>query len=393
MHDYNFLIALAIILLSTKFLGLLTEKIHFPQIVGALIAGILIGPSGLGLVGETDLIVKISSIGVIILMFLAGIETDLNELKSVGKASAIIAICGVVLPLVTGAIIYFSFYEGFENLDKIEILKGFFVGVVLTATSVSVTIETLKELGFLKGRMGSAIVGAAIIDDVIGIIALTIISSFASPDVRITKVIFSIIGYVVFIAVVGFIAHKFFEKIERKYYHSKRISVYAFVFCLLMAWTSEVVFGIADITGAYFAGLILCNIMEGREFIARKFEITSYMIFAPVFFASIGIKTDLSTLTSSIILFALVLTIGAILSKLIGCGLAAKFSGFNKQDSMAIGVGMVSRGEVALIVAQKGAALGMISASLFPAIILVVIITTLITPILLKFVLAKKKIG
>ena len=161
------------------------------------------------------------------------------------------------------------------------------------------------------------------------------------------------------------------------------------MFCLILAYISEVVFGIADITGAYFAGLILCNIMRTREYIAKKMTVISYMFFSPLFFASIGIKTVVTGMTGTLVVFSLILLAVAILSKIIGCGLGAKVCGFNMHESVSVGIGMISRGEVALIVAQKGAQAGLISESLFPAIVVVVIVTTLITPILLKIAMKK----
>ncbi len=389
MENHNYLIALALILISTKFFSSVSKKAHLPQVVGALLAGIVLGPSMFGIIDESEFINHVSTIGVIMLMFLAGIDTELDELKKTGLKSCFIALSGAILPFIVGTGIYLAFYSDIANINEVQLLEAFFIGVVISATSVTITVETLREMGYLKGKMGSAIVGAAIIDDIIGIIMLTIISNFKSSDVEIGGIFLNILAYFAFLVIVGFIAHKLFVIIEKRYFHMRRVAIYAFSFCLFMAWASEVLFGITDITGAYFAGLILCNIMDARQYIARKFVVTSYMFFAPVFFASIGISTDLHSLNTSIILFSIVLLTGAILSKFVGCGLTAKLSGFNNQESMAIGAGMVSRGEVALIVAQKGAAINLIKPSLFPAIVLVVIVTTLITPILLKFILRK----
>ncbi len=393
MESHSYLIVLALILMSTKFFGSLSKKAHLPQVVGALLAGVILGPSFFGVIEGTEFIEHVSAIGVIMLMFLAGIDTELDELKKTGLSSLLIALGGALLPFAIGTIVYLAFYSDLNNISNTELLEGFFIGVVISATSVSITVESLREMGYLKGKMGSAIVGAAIIDDIVGIIMLTVISSFKSADVKIQSIFFDIGLYFIFLVVIGIIAHKIFKTIEHKYPHMRRVPIYAFSFCLFMAWASEVLFGIADITGAYFAGLVLCNIMDARQYIAKKFAVTSYMIFAPVFFASIGINTDLNSIDGSIVLFSMVLLIGAILSKFIGCGLAAKLSGFNRKESMAIGAGMVSRGEVALIVAQKGFALNLITAALFPAIVLVVIVTTLITPLLLKLILTNKKEG
>ncbi len=386
MESYEFLLVIAIILLSTKLLGLLSERVHMPQVVGALVAGILLGPSVLNFVGETDFLLKTSEIGVIMLMFLAGLDTDLGELKKTGVASFIIALIGVIVPLIGGTACYELFFR--DAADSLDFLKAVFIGVVLTATSVSITVETLREMGKLKGKVGTAILGAAVIDDILGIIILTVISGFADSSVNPVMVFVRIGLFFVFIAVVGFICYRMFQKMDVIWAHHRRLAIVSIAFCFILSYVAEAFFGIADITGAYFAGLILCNIMELREYVAKKINIMNYMFFFPVFFASIGIKTVLNGMNAEIALFSLVLLAIAVLSKVVGCGLGAKVCGFNGHDSLSIGVGMISRGEVALIVAQKGAAVGLINTNMFPAIVLVVIVTTLVTPILLKVVMS-----
>lgn len=390
MESYDFLLFVAIILLSTKIFSLLSQKVNMPQVVGALLVGVLLGPSCLNILHETDFLTKSAEIGVIFLMFLAGLDTDFDDLKATGKSAVIIAFVGVLIPLGSGFLTYFLFFHG-ERPDTMIFLESTFVGIVLTATSVSITVETLREMGKLKGKMGTSILGAAIIDDILGIIALTVITSFAVPGVEIMVVLLKIFLFFVFIAVCGFFVFRLFRKLEIVYGTKRRVAIYAVVFCLLLSYISEVYFGVADITGAYFAGLILCNVTETKSYIASKINITSYMFFTPIFFASIGIKTVIMGMSQELILFTLALLIVAILSKIVGCGLGAKICGFSNMDSLAIGVGMISRGEVALIVAQKGEQAGLISSTLFPAIVLVVIVTTLITPILLKAVVYMKE--
>jgi len=390
MESYDFLLFVAIILLSTKIFSLLSQKVNMPQVVGALLVGVLLGPSCLNILHETDFLTKSAEIGVIFLMFLAGLDTDFDDLKATGKSALIIAFVGVLIPLGSGFLTYFLFFHG-ERPDTMIFLESAFVGIVLTATSVSITVETLREMGKLKGKMGTSILGAAIIDDILGIIALTVITSFTVPGVEIMLVLLKIFLFFVFIAVCGFFVFRLFRKLEIVYGTKRRVAIYAVVFCLLLSYISEVYFGVADITGAYFAGLILCNVTETKSYIASKINITSYMFFTPIFFASIGIKTVITGMSQELILFTLALLIVAILSKIVGCSLGAKICGFSNMDSLAIGVGMISRGEVALIVAQKGEQAGLISSTLFPAIVLVVIVTTLITPILLKAVVYMKE--
>ena len=390
MESYDFLLFVAIILLSTKIFSLLSQKVNMPQVVGALLVGVLLGPSCLNILHETDFLTKSAEIGVIFLMFLAGLDTDFDDLKATGKSSVIIAFVGVLIPLGSGLLTYYLFFHG-QRPDTMIFLESAFVGIVLTATSVSITVETLREMGKLKGKKGTSILGAAIIDDILGIIALTVITSFTVPGVDIMVVLLKILLFFVFIAVCGFFVFRLFRKLEIVYGTKRRVAIYAVAFCLLLSYISEVYFGVADITGAYFAGLILCNVTETKSYIASKINITSYMFFTPIFFASIGIKTVITGMSQELILFTLALLIVAILSKIVGCGLGAKICGFSNMDSLAIGVGMISRGEVALIVAQKGEQAGLISPTLFPAIVLVVIVTTLITPILLKAVVYMKE--
>ena len=385
MENYNFLLVIALILLSTKTFGLLSSHVHMPQVVGALLAGIILGPSCLGWVEETDFLVKASEIGVIMLMFMAGLDTDLSELKKTGLASFIIAVIGVIVPLIGGTGVYFLFFA--ETMDFQTILRGLFVGVVLTATSVSITVETLREMGKLNGKVGTAIVGAAVIDDILGIIVLSFMSSFSDPSASPVKAGLQILAFFVFLAVVGLVVHYVFKTMEEAVGQKRRIAIYALAFALLLSYAAETFFGVADLTGAYFAGLILCNIANLRQYIGKKVNVASYMMFSPLFFASVGIKTDLSGLTMEYIWFAFALLLVAILSKIIGCGLGAKICGFSNRDCLRIGAGMVSRGEVALIVAQKGLSAGLIAATEIPAVVLVVIATTLITPLLLSSVM------
>lgn len=377
--DYSFIIAIAIILLSTKVLGVASEKVNMPQVVGALIAGLLLGPSCFGLIGETDFLIKAAEIGVIVLMFNAGLETDVKELKNTGLSALVIASIGVIVPFLGGAGCYLLFNS---EPDPSKMLKAAFIGVVLTATSVSITVETLREIGKLKSRVGTAIMAAAVIDDILGIVVLTVLTGFTDSSVKPITILLRIIVYFIFLAVIAFIVRKFF--VGRKWGGKKRTAIFALAFCLAVSYASEEFFGIADITGAYFAGVMLSGTRKATEYIFDCTNKMSYMFFSPIFFASIGIKTELAGLNGNLILFAVVLTAVAIITKIIGCGLGARLTGFKTYDSIWIGLGMVSRGEVALIVAQKGSMAGLIAGTMFPAVVLVVIVTTLITPLLLK---------
>lgn len=389
--DYGYLATLAIILLSTKVLGLASRKVHMPAVVGALLAGIILGPSCFGVVSQTDFLEKTAEIGVIILMFLSGLETDLEELKENGIASFIIALIGVIVPLIGGGLTYYIMNP--EGGASINLLKAIFVGVTLTATSVSITVETLRELGKLSGRMGTTILGAAVIDDIIGIVVLTAITSMSGgSDVSLSIVLLKILLFFIFVFVVAVVIFTVKRKILRNIRMRRRISIYVLAFCFILSFCAEKFFGVADITGAYFAGVILCN-FGAKEYIDQRFDILGYLFFSPIFFASIGLKTNLTELVANphIITFAFILLAVAILSKIIGCGIGAKLCKFDNKDALSIGIGMVSRGEVALIVAQKGANCGLLESNMFPAIVFMVIVTTLITPVLLKLILSDKK--
>ena len=276
MESYEFLLIISIILISTKVLGLFSRKIHMPQVVGALIAGVILGPSVLNLVGESDFLKQTSEIGVIMLMFMAGLDTDLEELKKTGVASFVIAIIGVIVPLMGGYFTYAGFF-GAPGNNLNTTLEAVFVGVVLTATSVSITVETLREMGKLKGRMGTAILGAAIIDDIVGIIVLTVITSFKDTSIKPTDIIIKILLYFLFMGVTAFIVNVFSKRIEQLD-HRRRIAISGLVLCLILSYVSEKYFGIADITGAYFAGIIICN-MGVKDYISVKINILSYTHF------------------------------------------------------------------------------------------------------------------
>lgn len=392
MNSYSYLLDLAIILLCTKLLGLATRKVQMPQVVGALLAGLLLGPAVAGVLTETSFIHEVAEIGVIVLMFCAGLETDIKELKASGKASFIIALCGVLAPLAGG----FGLAYFFNRQDMIAsdaaasiFLQNIFIGIILTATSVSITVETLKEMGKLKTRSGNAILGAAIIDDILGIIALTVVTSMADPSVHIGAVMLKIVGFFVFSAVAGFIFYKVYKAwTEGASRGLHRHVIIAFVFCLLMAYTAEQYFGVADITGAFIAGLIISN-TERSVFIQTKFDTLSYMLLSPVFFASIGLKVVLPKMNGLIVAFALLLMVVAVLTKIIGCGLGAKVCGYKPYQCKRIGVGMISRGEVALIVASKGTAVGLMSSAFLGPVVIMVVFTTIITPVLLKIIFKK----
>lgn len=387
MEDYSYLLSIALILISTKLLGLFSKKIKLPQVVGALIAGVIMGPACLGWIHNTEMLSCLSEIGVIVLMFAAGLETDINELKRTGKASFLIALIGVIVPMLGGAAAAYFFND---SVDGNKMLQNIFIGIILTATSVSITVETLKEMGKLSTPAGNAILGAAIIDDILGIIALTMVISMADSSVSIGMVLLKILGFFVFtfVAAVGY--HYAFKKwTDNNPVKLRRYVVISFAFCLVLAYCAEEFFGVADITGAFFAGLAISGTTKA-DYVTKRFDTLSYLLLSPIFFASIGLKVVLPKMNLEIVLFTVIICLVAILTKVIGCGLGAKICRYSNKEALQIGVGMISRGEVALIVANKGEAVGLMSDKFFAPIVIMVVLTTIVTPVLLKLVFKDK---
>lgn len=382
MASYLIFKDLAIIVFAAKICGLLAKKLKAPQVVGEIIAGLLLGPSILGLVGQSDFLNQMAEIGVILLMFSAGLGTDLKDLLKTGPIALVVACAGVFVPLVGGYLLYSCFY-GFAATGTEEFFRAVFIGVIMTATSVSITVQTLRELGHLKGKIGTLILNAAIIDDIIGIIVLTFVVGFKDPELKPAKVIINTLLFFLFSGVVGFIIYKVFKAVDKRYPHQRRIPIMGLCLCFALAYLAEVWFGIADITGAYVAGLILCSLHDS-EYIAEKMDINSYMLFGPIFFASIGLKTELGGFTPALVAFSVAFVLVALATKVIGCGLISRIFGYKGKDALKIGVGMMTRGEVALIVAQKGLAVGLLDAKYFTSVILLIICSSVAVPILMK---------
>ncbi len=382
--SYKFLLDIALILISTKILGLITKRFQMPQVVGALIAGLILGPAVLNVLQETEFLTQLSELGVIVIMFTAGMGTDIRELKNSGKAGFWVALCGVLVPLIMGACLAYFFNRGEFAHPGNVLLQNIFIGVILTATSVSITVETLKEMGKLNTKVGNTILAAALIDDVLGLVALTIITSLAGAQVSIWIVLAKIVGFFVFAIVFGLLAYKFLNWYSNKVKKDlHRFPILAFVLCLIMAFCAEHFFGVADIIGAFGAGLVIANTPKAK-YIESKFSSLSYLLLTPIFFASVGIKVVLPKMDAQIIFFTVLLVVVAVISKLVGCGLGAKICGFSNLKCMQIGVGMICRGEVALIVANKGIAMGLMPEAFLGPVILTVVLVTILTPILLK---------
>ena len=388
--SYRYLLDLALILLSTKVLSLVTKRFKLPQVVGALLAGLILGPAVFNVIDETDFIKQLAEVGVIVLLFTAGLESNLSEFKKSGKTSFIVATMGVIIPLIGGTILAYCINDG--KVGNVNIfVQNIFIGSVLTATSVSITVETLRELGKVSTSVGNIIVGAAIIDDVLGMLVLTVITSLADSSVSVVMVVVKMVAFFIFSVIVGIITYKLFNKWVDKYdIDKRRFVIVSFVICLLLSFSAEKFFGVADITGAYIAGLVLSSNKE-TIYITKRFETLSYILLSPVFFASVGLNVKLPDLNGEIVIITIALIVVAILTKIIGCGLGAKLCGYNNMESIQIGSGMITRGEVTLIIASKGLALGLMSSYFLTPVILMVVFTSIFTPILLKIVFSKDK--
>lgn len=387
METVDILRDLSIILLLAKCLGILARRFKAPQVVGQILAGLLVGPCALGWISQNDFITQMAEVGVIILMFSVGLESDLKELLKTGPVAFLIACFGVFVPLVAGALLYMGFY-GAAPWGSENFYKAVFMGTIMTATSVSITVASLQELGKIKSKVGTTIVSAAIIDDIIGIIVLTFVVGFKNPDSHPGMVIIKTIAFFAVAIVGGFLVYKIFLTLDKRYPHTRRIPIISVAFCFGLSYIAERYFGIADITGAYVAGVVLCNLSD-NEYIESKVDVSSYMFFGPIFFASIGLKTSFDSINGKMIAFCICFVIVALLAKVIGCGLTSRLCKYNAADSLKIGVGMMTRGEVALIVAQKGLAAGLLTADYFTAVILLILVSSILTPIILKLLYSR----
>ena len=390
MEGYNYLLSLCVILMSTKIFSILSRRAQLPQVVGALMAGLFFGPAVLGALTQhffgvqfclmpSPLLSRMAELGVIVIMFTAGTETNIEELKASGLVGFVVAMLGVVVPLGMGAGMMYIFKP------DISFPSAIFIGAVLTATSVSITVEALKELGKMSTKVGNTILAAALIDDILGLICLTIVTGIAGGDTNIGLVLVKIVGFFVFIVVMGFLYNrsmKWSDRVQAER-NLRRYPVMGFAFCLFVAWAAEVVFGIADIIGAFAAGMIIAMSPKG-QYIASKFDSIAFLLLTPVFFANIGLEVTLPEFSSEIVVFTIAIVIVSIVSKLFGCGFGAKVCGFSMRQSYQIGLGMVCRGEVALIVAGKGVAMNLVEESELGPIIIMIIVCTIITPIFLK---------
>ncbi len=387
------ILSVGIILIVAKYLGTLLQKVGFPQVAGQIIAGLLLhfipffknyGAFDANVVYKqaNSFISSMAEIGVVMIMFSAGLGTNLKSLVKSGVKSTVIAAVGVFVPLLMGTVMALCFW-GWNGWGTKEFYRSMFIGAIMTATSVSISVATLKELGKIKSDIGQTIISAAIIDDVLGIIVLTVVLGVSAGTGDYLSVLLKTLLFFVCAVVFGFVIFKFFKWYDRRHPHSRRIPIYGLGVAFIFAYAAEKFFGIADITGAYVAGVIFCNLNDAH-YMEQKIDINSYMIFSPLFFASIGLKTNLSGMNLHLLVFSLAFVAVGCLSKIVGCGGVSRLMGYNWKECSQIGFGMMVRGEVALIVAQKGLAVGLVDSSYFPAVILLIIVSSMTVPVLMK---------
>lgn len=392
MEYYSVLLPLAMILVLSKLLVVMCKKFGLPGVVGMLLAGILIGL--IGYIPNQNILTNvskeglgfISKIGVILIMFSAGLETDIGQIRKTGLPSFFITLAGVILPLSLGFVVACLFNGGFADMTRAKLLSCLFYGVILTATSVSVTVATLKELGKLNGKVGSTVVTAAILDDIIGVIILSFVVALKGDEGGSTSPWWILLLTVLFFIaaiIVGTLSKKLFAWLEKKYPHHRRVAIFSLGLCFFFAYASEKWFGVADITGAFVAGLVLARNAES-SYIESKADVISYMLFAPVFFANIGINTQFDSINAGVALFGLCFIIAGLIGKVIGCGGIALACKYSFKDSLRVGIGMMARAEVALVCAQKGVEHHLIDTAIMPFILILIVVSSFITPMILK---------
>jgi Kef-type K+ transport system membrane component KefB len=391
--SYHFLLDIAIILIATKIFAMLAEFLRLPQVVGALIAGLVVGPSLLNLLSATTFTVQLAELGVAFIMFTAGLEADVDKLRAIGKAGVKVAAFSALVPFISGTILSFIYNRGDFAIPGNVIVQNCFMGVILMATSMSITVSTLREMGHLNTQVGNTILAACIMDDVIGLISLALITGTADPSVKFYLVILKLIGYFIFAGIMYFVCTKvlrFVDKFSSDENDEELFPAVGLALCLIMAYCAEHFFGVADIIGAFTAGVIIKQSGQDDHALSACEPISKYF-FSPMFFASIGIKMSLTAIDDQLLHFAGALVAVAMLSKIIGSGLGAALSGYSFKTSLQTGIGMVCRGEVALIAANKALNLHLLPPKFFSAIVIMVICAAVLTPILLKIIFYGEK--
>src|SRR3954451_12686611 len=381
MHEtLTMLLPLAGILLGAKAAAQLSHRFGLPAVFGELLLGLVLGPSLLGILSPNETFQLLADIGVILLMFMAGLETDMVAMKAAGKASTLTAVGGVVLPLGAGLLVGQAF--------GLEWHHALFLGAVLTATSVSISAQTLRELGRLRSREGSTILGAAIIDDVLGVLVFALVMGLSGGG----NMLFTVAKMVLFFPIAWFIGDKLVPVMvrwERHMHHREASLAMLLGLVLVYAWSAEVLGSVATITGAYLLGVVVARHADESHIVHAGTSSLGYAFFIPIFFINIGLQARADGLIAAPLLTAVLIAV-AIATKVVGGGAGAWLGGFKGRAPLQIGIGMISRGEVALVIAGAGLANGLLTANLFSVLVVVTLVTTLVTPPLLRWSFAAR---
>jgi Kef-type K+ transport system membrane component KefB len=384
----NFLAAVVILLVAAKLGGYVSIRLGQPSVLGELLVGILLGPTVLNMLGAWPLfagddhlpesLTLFAEIGVILLMFLAGLELDLRDLLRSGRVAALAGSLGVIVPLVSG--------YATALLLGVDSTEAIFIGLALSATSVSISAQTLMEMGVLRSKVGLGLLGAAVFDDILVVLLLSgasVVFGAAGSETSLGIILLRMILFLGGASAVGvFVVPRLIRLVENLPV-SQAVPTAALVICFLFAWASEALGGMAAITGAFMAGLFLARTPYSRP-IEHGLSALAYSLFVPIFLVNIGLQANLRAISGVAWVLAIALTVVAIISKVLGSGLGALAGGFNRRESLRLGVGMISRGEVGLIVASVALGAELVSQETFSAVVFMVIVATLVTPPLLR---------
>ena len=371
--DYSFLLDIGLIILFVKLFGIFTSKIEMPKMLGGLIAGIILGPAVLNVIEITPSLEFLEGLGFIFIIFLVGIETRLKSLVKGTKKYFVIALGEIIVPLVMG---YFA-----SLIYQVNFELNVFFGIILTVTSVGLTAEYLMEEKKLNTTLGNAILGAGVIDDVIGIMCLSFIMNQNNTIGSMGIIFLKTITFFIIALIIAIIMFKVFEWLEKKMSHQEELPMFSIAFALILSYVAEL-FGISGIIGAYIAGLVVGRTKEGR-FIRNKIEVIVHMLFSPIAFAGIGLKISTLVLPIDTWLFILLFTVVAIVSKVLGCGLGAKLCKYKSKNALRIGIGMVTRGDIAFIMLHEAKNAMIINEEVFTIVLITLCFATFISPTLL----------
>lgn len=388
-------LALIIIITAAKIGGYVSYRLGQPSVLGELLIGVLLGPSLLDFLHwpffdpaahTGDTIHELAEFGVLLLMFIAGLELHLSDLAKSGRVAALSGTLGVVVPVGMGYVM-----GGFFNLTPTSSL---FLGLILAATSVSISAQTLMELGKLRTRVGTSMLGAAVFDDILVVLGLSLFIALAGPEAGSTGlssvviILLRMVGFLVFGTLLGFylLPERLSNWVDRLPISQ---GLLAFVFCtmLIYAWSAEMLGSMAAITGAFLAGLVFARSPFKRR-IEEGISVLAYAVFVPIFFVNIGLIANLRELTTEGLVLMITMTVIAVISKVLGSGVGARMGGLSLTESLQLGVGMMSRGEVGLIVVTVGVTNGFVDNEVYAAVVGVVILTTLLTPPMLRMLFA-----